>query len=211
MYKKAVSILSLISVIAIGIIQKDFLIQMIKEGDSYAMLISMALVAICVFFPIVPFTFLGGMIGALFGTTKAFLISYTGAMAGTILFFFICRYGFRDWAQKMAMKYSKVQKLEEYLEKNSFLFIITARLIPVIPAPVFNSACSLSNVNWKIFFLASALGKIPNIVIISFAGANVSNNIWFSFSIYGFYLLIIFMLSFIIVQRKIPKDNAIKK
>lgn len=211
MIKKTVSVFTLISVITIGFIQKDILIQLIKTGDAYAMLISMVLVAMCVFFPIVPFTVLGGLIGALFGTEKAVLISYSGAMAGTILFFFICRYGFRDWAQNLSLKYPKVRRLEDYLEKNSFLFILTARLIPVIPAPVFNSACGLSKVNWKIFFFASALGKIPNIFILSFAGANVSHNIWFSLSIYGFYLLVILLLSFIIIQRKMPKESLIKK
>lgn len=214
MSKKIVSVLVLILIIAIGFSEKGILIHLLKQGGPIAVFISMLLVAISVFFPIVPFTVLAGMIGALFGTTKAVFISLTGAMAGTILFFFICRYGFKDWAQNMLKKYPKIQKYEEFLNKKAFLAILTARLIPVIPAPVFNSACGLSKVNWRVFFVASALGKIPNIVILSIAGANVTRNIWFSLGIYGSYLLVIFIISFIIAYRKISLgrgDHQIKK
>lgn len=203
--KKIVSILIVLSIILIGFIQKDGLLQLIKQDGTNAILISMLLAAICVFFPIVPFTVLAGMIGALFGATKGLLISYSGAMIGTILFFFICRYGFKDWAQKTLQKYPKVQEYEELLNRKSFITILIARLIPVLPAPVFNSACGLSKVDWKIFIFASAIGKVPNILIISFAGANLLHNKWFSISLYGIYFLIISMITFFIVSKKIPK------
>jgi uncharacterized membrane protein YdjX (TVP38/TMEM64 family) len=203
--KKIISILILISIILFGYTQKDILIELVKQDGPYAVLISMLMVTICVFFPVVPFTVLGGMIGALFGTTEGLFISYTGAMIGTLLFFFISRYGFRDWAQSTLQKYPKVMEYQEILNRNSFIAILVARLIPIIPAPVFNAACGLSKVDWKIFFLASVIGKIPNIFIVSFAGANIIHNKWFSISLYGSYLLIISMAAYFIVSKRMPK------
>lgn len=195
----------MISIILFGYTQKDILIELVKQDGPYAVLISMLMVTICVFFPVVPFTVLGGMIGALFGATEGLFISYTGAMIGTLLFFFISRYGFRDWAQSTLQKYPKVMEYQEILNRNSFIAILVARLIPIIPAPVFNAACGLSKVDWKIFFLASAIGKIPNIFIVSFAGANIIHNKWFSISLYGSYLLIISMAACFIVSKRMPK------
>jgi uncharacterized membrane protein YdjX (TVP38/TMEM64 family) len=211
MVKKMISILILISIITAGFLEKNVLIQTIKQGDIYAVLFSIVLVAITVFFPIVPFTVLGGIIGALFGAVKGGLISYTGAMAGTLIFFLVCRYGFKDWAQKKLKKYPKVQGYEEFLNRRSFLAILIARLIPVLPAPVFNSACGLSKVNWKVFFIASAIGKIPNILVLSFAGANAASNKWFSLSLYGSYMAIILLITAFFLYRKIPKETIIKK
>lgn len=195
----------MISIILFGYTQKDILIELVKQDGPYAVLISMLMVTICVFFPVVPFTVLGGMIGALFGATEGLFISYTGAMIGTLLFFFISRYGFRDWAQSTLQKYPKVMEYQEILNRNSFIAMLVARLIPIIPAPVFNAACGLSKVDWKIFFLASAIGKIPNIFIVSFAGANIIHNKWFSISLYGSYLLIISMAAYFIVSKRMPK------
>jgi uncharacterized membrane protein YdjX (TVP38/TMEM64 family) len=204
--KKSVSILVVVSIILFGFIQKDVLIELVKQGGPYAMIISMLMVAICVFFPIVPFTVLGAMIGALFGATKGLMISYTGAMIGTMLFFFISRYGFKDWAQSRLQTYPKVMEYQELLNRNSFIAVLVARLIPVLPAPIFNSACGLSKVDWKIFFLASAIGKIPNIFIVSYAGANVMHNRWFSISLYGIYLLMISLATYFVISKRIPKE-----
>jgi uncharacterized membrane protein YdjX (TVP38/TMEM64 family) len=203
--KKIVSILIVILIILFGYSQKDLLMELVKQDGPNAVLISMLMVSICVFFPIVPFTVLGAMIGALFGATEGLLISYSGAMFGTLLFFFIARYGFKESAQNTLQRYPKVLEYQELLNRNSFIAILVARLIPILPAPVFNAACGLSKVDWKIFLIASAIGKIPNIFIVSFAGANVIHNKWFSISLYGSYLLIISMAAYFIVSKRMPK------
>ncbi|MDP4103642.1 MAG: TVP38/TMEM64 family protein [Bacillota bacterium] len=203
--KKIVSILVVILIILFGYSQKDLLMELVKQDGPNAVLISMLMVSICVFFPIVPFTVLGAMIGALFGATEGLLISYSGAMFGTLLFFFIARYAFKESAQNTLQRYPKVLEYQELLNRNSFIAILVARLIPILPAPVFNAACGLSKVDWKIFLIASAIGKIPNIFIVSFAGANVIHNKWFSISLYGSYLLIISMAAYFIVSKRMPK------
>jgi uncharacterized membrane protein YdjX (TVP38/TMEM64 family) len=206
MFKRILSISLLLIVITIGFFQKDELLTLIKTGGVLSILISMLFVAICVFFPVIPFPVLAGVIGGVFGTTQGVIVSLTGAMAGTISFFYLSRYGFRDYAQSKLMNYPKVQEYEEFLNRNSFVAILTCRLIPIIPAPVVNIICGLSNVNWLIFFTASTIGKIPNILILSYAGASFSSNKLFSFGLYGCYILIILFLNFIIMYRKMAKD-----
>ncbi|MBV7504690.1 TVP38/TMEM64 family protein [Bacillus sp. sid0103] len=207
MFKRALSIGILLMVIAIGIFQKDEFMHLVKQGGTIAIFISMLLVAICVFFPIIPFPVLAGTIGAVFGTSQGMIVSLTGAMVGTMAFFFLSRYGFRDYAQQKLMKFPKVQEYDEFLNRNSFVAILTCRLIPIIPAPVVNIICGLSHVRWLTFFTASIIGKIPNILLLSYAGASFSNNKLYSFGIYGIYLIIIFIINFVIIYRKQAKNS----
>jgi uncharacterized membrane protein YdjX (TVP38/TMEM64 family) len=207
MFKRILSIGVLLLIIVIGLIQKDELLHLVKQGGSLSIFVSMVLVAICVFFPVIPFPVLAGMIGAVFGTAQGMLVSLTGAMAGTMAFFFLSRYGFRDFAQDKLMKYPKVQEYDEFLNKNSFLAILTCRLIPIIPAPVVNIICGLSHVRWLTFFTASIIGKLPNILLLSYAGASFSNNKLYSFGLYGLYLVIIFLINFVIIYRKQARNS----
>ena len=208
MFKRILSISLLFIVIAIGFFQKDELLTLIKGGGILSIFISMLFVAICVFFPVIPFPVLAGVIGGVFGTTQGVIVSLTGAMAGTMGFFFLSRYGFRDYAQSKLMNYPKVQDYENFLNRNSFVAILTCRLVPIIPAPVVNIICGLSNVNWLIFFTASTIGKIPNILILSYAGASYSSNKLFSFGLYGGYILILILINFVIMYRKMAKESV---
>jgi uncharacterized membrane protein YdjX (TVP38/TMEM64 family) len=208
MVKRVLSISLLLIVIAIGFFQKDELLTLIKGGGILSIFISMLFVAICVFFPVIPFPVLAGVIGGVFGTTQGVMVSLTGAMAGTMGFFFLSRYGFRDYAQSKLMNYPKVQDYENFLNRNSFVAILTCRLVPIIPAPVVNIICGLSNVNWLIFFTASTIGKIPNILILSYAGASYSSNKLFSFGLYGGYILILILINFVIMYRKMAKESV---
>jgi uncharacterized membrane protein YdjX (TVP38/TMEM64 family) len=208
MFKRILSISLLFIVIAIGFLQKDELLTLIKSGGIFSTFISILFVAICVFFPVIPFPVLAGVIGGVFGTTQGVIVSMTGAMAGTMGFYFLSRYGFRDYAQSKLMKYPKVQEYEDLLNRNSFAAILTCRLIPIIPAPFINIICGLSNVNWLIFFTASTIGKIPNILILSFAGASFSSNKLFSFGLYGGYILILILINFVIMYRKMAKESV---
>ncbi|OIK15627.1 hypothetical protein BIV60_08780 [Bacillus sp. MUM 116] len=208
MVKRIGSICVFILIILAGYLQKDELVYLIKQGGNVAIFISILLVAICVFFPLIPFPVLAGMIGAIFGITQGMFVSLIGAMSGTMVFFFITRYGFRDYAREKLSKYPKVQEYEEFLNRNSFLAILASRLVPIIPAPVVNIICGLSKVKWFIFFIASTIGKIPNILLLSFVGATLSSNKLLSLGLYGLYILIIFLINFIIIYRK--KSKSIK-
>ena len=207
MYKRSLSVGILLLIITIGFFQKEELLHLVKQGGAQAIFISMVLVAICVFFPVIPFPVLAGMIGAVFGTAQGLVISLTGAMVGTTAFFFLSRYGFRDFAQEKLIKYPKVQEYEQFLNKNSFIAILTSRVIPIIPAPVVNTICGLSQVKWLTFFTASIIGKIPNILLLSYAGASFSTNKLYSFGLYGAYMITIFLLNFVIIYRKQAKNS----
>ncbi|MEH7415858.1 TVP38/TMEM64 family protein [Neobacillus drentensis] len=207
MVKKVMIVFLLVSMIGLGIKEKSTLILMIAQGGSPAVGMSLLLLSLCVFFPIIPFPVTAGMIGAVFGTLKGSIINLTGSMIGTVLFFFLMRYGYRQWAQQKLKKYPKAQKYQNKLKDNAFMAIFIARVIPIIPAVAVNIGCSLSSVNWKVFVLASVIGKIPNILLLTYAGASFQHNLRFSVSLYALYLVVILVINFVWVYRKVPKTK----
>ncbi|CRK81015.1 TVP38/TMEM64 family protein [Neobacillus massiliamazoniensis] len=206
MLKRILSVCIFLIIIAIGYMQKDVLLHLINEGGTFSVFISMIFVAICVFFPIIPFTVLAGIIGAVFGVVHGIMISLAGAMIGTMSFFFLMRYSFRDFAQEKLMKYPKASVFDQFMERNSFIAILTCRLLPVIPAQIFNMVCGVSRVKWMTFFIASMIGKIPNIFVLTYAGASFTSNKFFSLGMYGLYLFVIFSIAFVIFYRKTLKN-----
>ena len=110
MIRKLFTIIIMASIIAVGFVCKDSWLDVIRDGGVYSVLFSMLLVAACVFFPIVPFALIAGLNGALFGIANGVLITLTGSMLGTMLLFFLSRYGFRDMARRHLTKYPKMSE-----------------------------------------------------------------------------------------------------
>jgi len=207
MIKKIVSLAIITIIIILGVLHKDTFLSIVEAGGTLSIFVSILLVSICVFFPIVPFPVLAGGIGAVFGLVYGIVISLTGAMLGTFIMFLLIRYGFRESAQRKLTQYPKAKDYEAFFERNSFMAILLSRVIPIIPSPLVNIICGLSKVSVLTFLAASTIGKLPNIIILSFAGANLGENKWFSISIYGSYVLILVIINTIIIYKRMAKSN----
>ncbi|RFU65362.1 TVP38/TMEM64 family protein [Peribacillus glennii] len=194
--------------IIIGIVftQKDPLLQMIESGGVIAYPVSILLVAFLVFFPVLPYPVLAGMIGAVFGLAKGTGLSLAGIFIGTLLMFFMARYGFQSWIQRKLIKYPKVQEYETLFETNAFFSILVARLIPVIPSPLINILSGLSRIPWYTFIAATILGKAPAVFIFTAAGTIFETNKWLSVLIYLTYFLVIT----VITTLKLQSNNRIQ-
>ncbi|MGE8204412.1 TVP38/TMEM64 family protein [Heyndrickxia sp. NPDC080065] len=200
--KQLLTIMITVILIISAYTQKETMLHLIESGESTAIIISLLFVALLVFFPIIPFAVVAGLIGSVFGVWMGSLISLCGSLIGTMLMFFMARYGFQRWVQTMLKKYPKTKEYESIFEKNAFLGILLVRLAPVIPAPILNVLCGVSMVRWYIFFIATIVGKIPGVMIFTFAGSLFEDNKLLSFSIYGAYILIITILITIRLKKK---------
>ncbi|MGF2618193.1 TVP38/TMEM64 family protein [Rossellomorea vietnamensis] len=178
-------------IIFIGFTNKDTVLDLIQEGGAIAGFVSILFVAVLVFFPIIPYPVLAGILGSVAGVVNGTLISLIGILIGTTLMFYLSRYGFQSWSQRLLSKYPKAKEYERYFEKNAFLGILFLRILPVIPSPIVNIITGMSRVNFLIFSSATLLGKLPAIVTFTIAGSIFEGNRLLSISIYGVYFLII--------------------
>lgn len=200
--KQILTIVLAFIIIYFGFTNKDVLLHIVESGGTLAYPVSILFVALLVFFPVLPYPALAGILGAVFGLWDGILISLVGISIGTLFMFIMTRFGFQSLAQRTLNKYPKVKEYEALFDSNAFVSILVARLIPIIPSPLINVLCGLSNVKWYTFFFATMLGKLPAVAIFTLAGNLFSSNKWLSILIYLTYFLIIVVMTTIKLKKK---------
>ena len=117
------------------------------------------------FFPIVLVISLNVSLLGLWG---GYLFSLFCSVFASTIIFLIIRYMFIN--MKAAPKYEKYTKK---IEKNGFLYVLIARLIPIMPTNVINIASGLSSIKLQHYTLATILGHAIYSFIIAAASFNI--------------------------------------
>lgn len=144
-------------------------------------------------FPVIPYPIIGGVIGAAYGPLLGGAITWTGSTAASLLMFVFVRYGYQDWGLRLLYQTKGIGKATILFERNAFLFILFARLIPIIPSIIVNVYAALGKVSFTAYAVASSLGKIPAMLLFVVVGDGLvtePSNIWISLLIYGGFLTV---------------------
>lgn len=104
--------------------------------------------------------------GFLFGTVVGGLAALTACTLGSAIVFLACRTAFGDWATQKAGPV--VRRIEEGFARNAFSYLLTLRLIPMMPFFATNVAAGLARVRLRDLVAATLLGTSP--VCFIFAG-----------------------------------------
>lgn len=106
------------------------------------------------------FTFASGF---LFGTWWGTLYVLIGETIGCTFTFLAVKISLGEWVERKAGKW--VKKMESEFRKNAFNYIMTLRLIPILPFWLVNIAAALVKVRLLTFVSSTFLGIIPLTVI----------------------------------------------
>lgn len=106
---------------------------------------------------------------ALFGWVKGALLSWTSAMAGAALCFYIARFLGRDTVEKLTSKFA-IDSVDEFFNKYGKHTILIARLLPFMSFDLVSYAAGLTSMSFISFFIATGIGQIPATIIYSYAG-----------------------------------------
>lgn len=182
----------------------DAILSWFQQSDNVVLVIIMA--ALMALFPVIPYPVVGGVIGAALGPVQGAMVTWTGSATASILMFLFIRYGYQEWGVNVLHRYKRIGKLTELFEKNAFLTILFARLIPFIPSIVINTYAALSRVSFTSYAIASSLGKIPAALLFVTVGDNLMSdpeNILFTIGVYGIFLALS-LLAYRLWKRKQP-------
>lgn len=205
--RKLITILIGLAIVIIAFTQRAWFIHAMKHGGSLVFVLSILFVAVCVFVPGIPFVVTSGVIGNIYGIWEGLTITLIGSLLATMVMFYMARFGFSDWARRLIETYPKAKDYEAQFEQQNFLTILIARLIPLIPSTLINVLAGLSKMSWVSFFLACLLAKLPVDLIYTIAGKELSTNKWVSFLLYGSYIVIVILLTFVYRQIRGKKTN----
>jgi uncharacterized membrane protein YdjX (TVP38/TMEM64 family) len=159
------------------------------KSDHVAFVITMAIVM--ALFPVIPYPIVGGIIGAAYGPAIGGLITWIGSAAASIIMFLFVRYGYQDWGKRVLHKYNNIDKVTILFEKNAFLLILFARMIPVVPSIVVNIYSALSRVSFAAYAIASSVGKVPAMLLFALVGDSLltePGNMILAVGVYGIFL-----------------------
>jgi len=79
----------------------------------------------------------------------------------------------RQMVQKLARSW--LDRLIQSVDRHGFLTVLTLRVFPVAPFTLVNVFIGASGIRFRDFFLASLIGRIPGIILLSLAGVQVEN------------------------------------
>ncbi len=110
--------------------------------------------------------------GALFGLWVGTLVVSFASTIGATLACFVSRFVLRDWVQR---KFSdKLKTVNEGVEREGALYLLTLRLIPVFPFWLINLVMGLTKMPLKTFYWVSQVGMLAGTVVYVNAGKELA-------------------------------------
>lgn len=143
----------------------------------------------------------------LFGWWQGALLSWTSAMAGAAVCFYIARVLGRDVVIKLTSK-TGLEQIDKFFEKHGKISILIARLLPFISFDIVSYAAGLTSMSVGSFFIATGIGQLPATIIYSYVGSMLTGGA----KLFVTGLLCLFALSaLIILFRQIYVEKQKKK
>lgn len=144
---------------------------------------------------------------AIFGWVKGAILSWSSAMAGAALCFFIARALGRDVVEKLTSK-GAMESVDVFFEKYGKYAILICRLLPFVSFDFVSYGAGLTNMSFWSFFVATGLGQLPATIVYSYVGGTLTGGAQKLFV--G--LLTLFALSIMIgIAKKVYNDKQAKK
>ena len=143
----------------------------------------------------------------LFGWWQGAILSWTSAMAGAVVCFYIARILGRDVAEKLTSK-SGLAQIDTFFEQYGKNTILICRLLPFISFDIVSYAAGLTSMSFMSFFIATGIGQLPATIVYSYVGGMLTGGA----KLFVTALMILFALSALIFMlRKIYLDRQSKK
>lgn len=109
--------------------------------------------------------------GFLFGPWLGAAAASSGASLGAAVIFLVCRSAVGDSLRGKAG--STIAKIEEGVRRDAFSYILTLRLIPVMPFWLVNLAAGFVDIPLRTFLAATVLGILPGSLVYSGLGSGL--------------------------------------
>lgn len=106
---------------------------------------------------------------ALFGWVWGAILSWSSAMAGAALCFFIAKFLGRDVVEKLTSKMA-ISSIDEFFDKYGKYTILVCRLLPFMSFDIVSYAAGLTSMKFMPFFIATGLGQLPATIVYSYVG-----------------------------------------
>ena len=178
----------------LGSANVDAVVEYIRSYGPYAMVISFALMVFSSVVAPLPAFLITFSNAAIFGWWQGAILSWSSAMAGAALCFFIARALGRDTVEKFAGR-GALASVEDYFVRYGSRTILICRLLPFVSFDAVSYFAGLTPVTFVSFFIATGIGQLPATVVYSYVGGMLTGGVKYFVTA----LLCIFALSILVM------------
>ena len=143
--------------------------QFISSYGVYAASISFALMVLQSIVAPLPAFMLTFANANLFGWWQGAILSWSSAMAGAAVCFYIARILGRDVAERLTSK-TGLKQIDNFFEKYGNNTILICRLLPFVSFDYVSYAAGLTSMSFWDFFIATGIGQLPATIVYSYVG-----------------------------------------
>lgn len=180
-------------------IYRDEIIDWLRSGDAPLVLIFLIAVGF-ILFPVIPFKIVIGIFGYIYGPLLGAFISWLAASVGTVIVYLFVQYFFQKQARAYLSKFSRLEKLQQKMERHPFWTIVFARIIPVLPQAAVNVYSALLSIRLPTYAAASAIGKIPAMLVYAYIGQYLFSDTLRLLTVIGIYAAFL-LVTYLIYRR----------
>lgn len=178
----------------LGSANVDAVVDYIRSYGPYAMAISFALMVFSSVVAPLPAFLITFSNAAIFGWWQGAILSWSSAMAGAALCFFIARALGRDTVEKFAGR-GALASVEDYFTKYGSRTVLVCRLLPFVSFDAVSYFAGLTPIKFWAFFLATGVGQLPATIVYSYVGGMLTGGVKYFVTA----LLCIFALSILVM------------
>lgn len=114
--------------------------------------------------------------GLLFGAWWGTLLSWSSAMAGAAICFYISKIYGRPAVEKLVGKKS-LEYADKFFDRYGEHAILIARLLPIVSFDVISYGAGLTSMRFWPFFIATGIGQLPATIIYSYLGERMTGTV----------------------------------
>ena len=191
----------------LGSADLDAVAEYIRSFGPWAVAFSFALMVFSSVLAPLPAFMITLANAAIFGWWQGAILSWSSAMAGAALCFFISRTLGRDVVEKITGK-GALAGVEGYFKKYGTRTILVCRLLPFVSFDAVSYFAGLTPMGFWAFFIATGIGQTPATIVYSYVGGMLAGGA----KLLMIGLLCLFSLAILIgIIRQIYMDRQAKK
>lgn len=124
------------------------------------------------FFPVFPYAAVIATLGYLFGALGGGVISLSATWLACLASYAGFRLLFRDRGRAWLERTGRLDRLVRLTERSPFLFVLVARVVPVVPEMTVDAYAALTGIRLRTYAAASLLGKAPGMLFFATLGGS---------------------------------------
>ncbi|OPG95161.1 hypothetical protein B2I21_28140 [Chryseobacterium mucoviscidosis] len=185
--------------------KRDSLYTWIAGENTPSFPLMFLVVTMLAIFPVVPFGIVGGVIGAKYGVVWGSVLNVATSTLAAIIVYVLAKSSLHSWGSRFIRRFTFLNELHTTSSQRLFWTILFARIIPFFPAAAINIYAGVFHLNFRIFILATCIGKIPAMIAFAYIGHEFWNNgtrlVQVSL-VYASFLLLVFIGNRVFLRNK---------